>query len=159
MTDPEWVPVGGIGLTFGVAAHYFPAMRVLGFLLLMGIGLGIGSAPMLADAEPCHFHTHEGATIESGISNAGAALISTAIGDKPFVVADFDDLELNSSHTNPGHAVPVEEICCHVAAAVMLAVDPTVEPHLLSIGRSSLPLVLPPWASPLSDIYRPPALS
>ena len=134
-------------------------MRLLGLLLLLGIGLGIGIAPMPADAEPCPFHSHEGATIESGASNAGAAVISTAIGDKPFIVADFDDLEWNSPHTNPDHAVPVGEICCHVAAAVVLAVGSTVEPHHVSSGRVSLPLALPPWAAPLSDIYRPPAFS
>jgi hypothetical protein len=132
-------------------------MRVLGLLALLVIGLGFGVMPMPANAEPCPFHTHESVITGGGASGAGTSITPTAADDEPGLVAAFDHPGPIGPHSAPDHAVPEGEFCCHVATAVALAVGPDVGPYHGTVSRAFLSLEQPPWAAPLSDIYRPPA--
>lgn len=133
-------------------------MRVFGVLILFMIGLGFGIASIPANAEPCPFHTHAVA-IDDGPSHAAAALPLTGTGDEPVLIGAFEYPGSIAPYSTPDHAVPEGDLCCHVAAAAASAVGPSVGPYHGSVSRVSLSLALPPWAAPLSDIYRPPALS
>ena len=134
-------------------------MRVLGLLILLMLGLGFGGTPMPATAEPCPFHTHESATIDGEASRTGAAVAPITAGDGPIVVAvaAFGYLGSIAPHSAPDHPIPEGEFCCHAAVAVTAAIVPAVGPYHGTVSRAFLPLGLPPWAAPLSDIYRPPA--
>lgn len=154
----EWVPLGGIGLTFSATALYPLGMRVLGLLVILGLGFGFGIAPVPANAEPCPFHLHTVAIVDE-LSDPQAAIPTATTGDKPVLIVAFEFPGSMSPLSAPDHAVPEGDFCCHVAVAVASVVGLPVEPHRGMVSRSSLPSGLPPWAAPLSDIYRPPTLS
>lgn len=145
-------------MTFGATMLYAPGMRVLSLLVLLVVGFGFGVAPMPANAQPCPLHTGEAATMVDSPRAVGDASTFTPAGNESIVtVVAFGASGSSAPDTDPDHAVPEEELCCHVAAAVTAALGPTVGPHHGTVGRAFLPWGLPPWAAPLTDIYRPPA--
>lgn len=134
-------------------------MRALGLLVLLAIVLGFGVVPVPASAEPCPFHPHEAAVVEDKARTTEATLASTAISGTTIVVAALVHPGPPAPHPVSDHPIPAGEFCCHVAAAVTPALGPVLEPYHGTASRLFLHAGLPPWATPTSDIYRPPAIA
>jgi hypothetical protein len=142
-----------MGLTFGATALYPLAMRVLGLLILLVIGLGFGAVPMPATAEPCPHPTHSPAATHGTYGQAAAPAAEVV------VVAARDRAGVVAPHPASDHAIPEGQSCCHAAPAAAQAIGIAVVPYRRMAGTVSLDSGLPPRAAPTTDIYRPPAFA
>jgi hypothetical protein len=140
-------------LTFGAITPYPLAMRVLGLLVLLAIGLGFGGMPMPATAEPCPHPTH-GPAATHGTDGQAAAPAAEIV-----VVAAHDRAGAVAPHPVSDHAIPEGQSCCHAAPAAAQAGGTAVVPYRRPVGKVPLDGSLPPRVAPTTDIYRPPAFA
>ena len=133
-------------------------MRALGVLVLLLIGLGLGLFSSPASAAPCPHHAHEAAPIAQESNPARdeatpkAEVVASALPALDRAVVSMPDAGF-------GHVVPEGQPCCHVAVAVAAAPEPAFEPHRTSARMPVARSWLPPWAAPMSGVFRPPAFA
>lgn len=135
-------------------------MRITGLIVLLCLFLGLAVTAAPAEAEPCSFHPHDGASAHHASGNSALASSWSADDDTggPILIE-------GKPATKHAPAVPDDVIawghpsCCHVAVAFVLTAGPD---HAV---RAPVSRLLPPREAPpfcriaVADIFRPPAFA